>query len=236
METIIETIGYIIKEEYLSSIKDYNFANTLVLKNTQPFPGYYGNNLPSNSHSPSFFLLTSKSYSFEEIARISKKVKEIFKYDFNASSGNIFIKANKYNCIRIKYLKSINLISQLQALYIDEGIKFLRIKSVHSQGIIKIHKNFYIKEIDDDIYTDMEEESKCYFELPVLLSISEFKTYTKNIKNNLDNNLFDAACGLFYRSKGIVYVVRIYDKQKDLERIKLIREMYLDEIKKSGIL
>ncbi|MDA3780584.1 MAG: hypothetical protein PF487_10260, partial [Bacteroidales bacterium] len=75
MESIIETIGYLIKEEFLSSVENYNYSNTSVISNSQPFPGYYGNDVPSESHIPSFFLLTSKLYSFEEISKITKNVK-----------------------------------------------------------------------------------------------------------------------------------------------------------------
>ncbi|MEA3316547.1 MAG: hypothetical protein U9R54_01160 [Bacteroidota bacterium] len=232
METLIETIGYLIKKEHLSSVKNYNYSNSSVFENSKPFPGYYGNNIPSESHNTSFFLLTSKLYSFEEIAKVSRKVKDIFKYDFNASPGKISFKISKYNCIRIKYLKNINLLSQLQALYFEEGIKFLKNKNIDSNGTIKIHKSFYIKEIENGLYIDLEEESKCYFELPELLLLKDFSLITKNIKNNLDNNQFDAALGLFYRNKGIVYIVRIYDKHKETDRIKSIKKMYLDEIKK----
>ena len=59
-----------------------------------------------------------------------------------------------------------------------------------------------------------------------------FKKITLDIKNNVDNINFDAAQGVFYRKCGIVDVVRIYDQDKNVERLTTLRKLYLDEINK----
>jgi len=100
------------------------------------------------------------------------------------------------------------------------------------KGIIVIHKNFYVQEMEEGIYSDLEEV-KSYLELPVNLSWETFKEFTHDIKNNLTNNNFDAAQGIFFRKKGIVDVIRVYDCQPGYERFKMIREMYLERIKKN---
>ncbi len=69
-------------------------------------------------------------------------------------------------------------------------------------------------------------------ELPVDLPWDTFKDFTITVKNNIVNNNFDVAQGVFYRKKGIVDTIRIYDCEAGLERFKMIRNKYLDEIRK----
>jgi len=54
---------------------------------------------------------------------------------------------------------------------------------------------------------------------------------TFDIKNNLDNNNFDAALGFIFL-KEMRELVRIYTHHCSTERLKAIREKYLEEIKK----
>ncbi len=227
----IETMGYIKKEANLTTVENNIVPETLVLESLYPYPGYYGENQPEKPCPRSLFLIVDKTYSLEEIARITAKVKKEFTHDFDMSYGNIYLKRKTYACIRIKYLKSFHFISELQALLQDYQVKFLKKKAIDEKGIIVIHKNFYVQEMEEGIYSDLEEV-KSYLELPVNLSWETFKQLTHDIKNNLTNNNFDAAQGIFFRKKGIVDVIRVYDCQPGYERFKMIREMYLERIKK----
>jgi len=227
----IETMGYIKKEANLTTVENNIVPETLVLESLNSYPGYYGKNLPEKPCPHSLFLIVDKSYSLEEIARITAKVKKEFLHDFDMSNGNIYLKRKTYACIRIKYLKSFHFIPELQTLLRDYQVKFMKKKKIDEKGIIVIHKNFYVQEMEDGIYSDLEEV-KYYLELPEKLSWETFKKFTHDIKNNLTNNNFDAAQGIFYRKKGIVDVIRVYDCQPGYERFKMIREMYLEEIRK----
>ena len=229
---LIETMGYIKKEESLVTVENNIIHHTFVLESSHPFPGYHGENLPDKSHPRSLFLIVNKDYSFEEVARISKKIKKDFKYDFNASQGNIYLKSSSYPCIRIKYLESFTFLPELQYKFQDEGVKFAKHKSFDSSSLIIINKHFYIEEMEEGIYNDMLESSKFYIELPVGLKWDEFKEITINIKNNIDNSNFDAAQGVFYRKEGIVDVVRLYITEGEIDRLKIIQKMYIDLIDK----
>ncbi|OFX85884.1 MAG: hypothetical protein A2W99_17270 [Bacteroidetes bacterium GWF2_33_16] len=232
VETNIETFGYIKKEESLVTVKNNIIPHTLVLESLQPFPGYHGD-LPDKSQPRSLFLITSKDYSFEEIARKTQKICDSIKYNFNASQGYLHFKSETLSCIRIKYLRSFTFIPELQNFYKDADIKFAKQRQINDSAIIIINKNFYVTEKEEGIYKDMNEESKCYFELPENLSWEQFKKYTETIKYNIDNNNFDAAQGAFYREKGIKDIVRIYDQEKNPERIKNLQKAYLEEIRKN---
>jgi len=228
----IETFGYIKKEESLVTVESNIIPNTLVLESLQQFPGYHGN-IPDKSQPHSLFLITTKDHSFEEIARITKKICESIKYNFNASQGYIHFKSETLSCIRIKYLKSFTFVPELQNFYKEAGIKFTKQKHIDASAIIVINKTFLISEQEDVFYKDLEEESKCYFELPEHLSWEQFKKYTETIKYNINNNNFDAAQGAFFRKKEIKDIVRIYDQEKNPERIKELHTAYLEEIRKN---
>ncbi len=231
-QILIETVGYIKKEENLTTVENNIIPHTFVLENLQPFPGYHGANLPEKLRPRSLFLIVTKEHSFEEIARITKKIKQNFQYDFNASIGHIYFKTSSYTCIRIKYLKSFTFLPELQGLYQEHGIKFAKQKMIDSKGLIVINKHFYVSEPEEGLYDDLEEDSKFYIEVPKDLPWDVFKEFTLSIKNNIDNSDFDAAQGVFYRKEGIVEVVRIYICEGEMDKIKTIHKLYIDMIKK----
>ncbi len=231
-QILIETVGYIKKEENLTTVENNIIPQTFVLENLQAFPGYHGANLPEKLRPRSLFLIVTKEHSFEEIARITKKIKQNFQYDFNASIGHIYFKTSSYTCIRIKYLKSFTFLPELQGLYQEHGIKFAKQKMIDSKGLIVINKHFYVSELEEGLYDDLEEDSKFYIEVPKDLPWDVFKEFTLSIKNNIDNSDFDAAQGVFYRKEGIVEVVRIYICEGETDKIKTIHKLYIDMIKK----
>lgn len=230
---IIEVTGYIKKRENLSSIESNIAPNTCVLENLQPFPGYHGKNLPDESEPRSLFLLIRNNCSFEDIARISKKISENFKHDFNASIGYIYIQPYTYNCIRIKYLGSFSFLSELQEMFIQEGVKFSKYRSINDRAIIVVEKNFLVEEQEQGIYRDLGNKSKFYIELPEKLDWETFSNFTFHIKNNLIDNNFDAAQGVFYRISGIVDMMRIYDRDTSIEKMRTLKSRYEEDIRKS---
>jgi len=231
-KVLIETMGYIKKEANLSTVENNIISNTLVLESLNPYPDYHGKNLPEQSAPRSLFLIVNKDYSFEELARIIKKIKGEFQFDFNASQGNIYFKTSSYFCIRIKYLKSFTFLPELQQKFQNEGIRFTKQKTINSAGLIVIKKHFYVDEIEEGIYQDIDEDSKFYIDLPVALPWDDFKEHISRIKNNLDNSDFDAAQGVFYRKSGIVEIARLYICEGEFEKVQKIRKMLIEQIEK----
>jgi hypothetical protein len=229
---VIETAGYIKKQQKLTTVENNIIPNSFVLESQHPFPGYHGKNLPEKTKPGSLFLILAKENTFEEVARITKQIKKSFKYDFNASEGHIYFKTSSYPCIRIKYLNSFTFLPELQNLYKEHGIKFAKQKKIDSQGLIVINKTFYVDEMEEGLYNDLEEDSKFYIEIEKDLPWDVFKEFTLYIKNNVDNSNFDAAEGVFYRKSGIVEVIRLYICEGEMEKIKTIRKLYGDLIKK----
>jgi hypothetical protein len=164
---------------------------------------------------------------------MTKNVKRQVDYDFNASEGTLYIQPYEYSCLRMKYLASFDQLNEVQELFKKEGVKYARFKNVDKEAIITINKVFYIEEQEKGIYWDFKHDFKYYIELPEKVSWEAFKNFTFKIKNNLDQNNFDAALGVFYRRKEIVDVVRIYDKERTLERANQLKNMYWEEVRRS---
>ncbi|MCF6239938.1 MAG: hypothetical protein L3J74_01180 [Bacteroidales bacterium] len=232
---MIETIGYITKEEYLASLELEIIPNTMVIETRKPFPGYHGKDLPGESSSlPEFiFFVTKQKYTTEHIARVTQNIRKYFKDDIDVARAEITIYNTKYPCIRVKNCEDFSKIAELQECYKGEGIKFAKKKKLDSVGLIKIQKHFTIEEITEGIYQDTEEEKTHYLQVPVYLTWAQFKSITYKIKNNMDDSNFDAAQGLFYRRGSIVDVVRIYAADIDTNKLEDIRSRYLKEISRN---
>ena len=233
-KTNIETFGYITKVERLHTLKSNVLEGTFVLENSEPFPGYHGSNLPTGSDPFHIFLVTKKEYSYEMISRISMNIRKNSDLAFGARPAELFMFNKKYSAIRIKELKSFEVIPELQEWYINEGVSFLKNKKFNNEGVINVMKHFQLDEVDEGIYKDLGEPLMHYLQIPSRQSWKIFEKITYSIKNNLENNLFDAAQGVIYL-KDVMDVVRIYEEGLGFDVLKKIRAMYLEEIRKLSL-
>jgi hypothetical protein len=232
---IIETRGVMIKEEKVKSLSEKIFSNSMVLENFEPYPGYYGKNVPNDIIPRSIFLILIKEYDHMFLARTLQKISRSGNHKCNGTYGYIDIDEHRYYCIRIKNLRCFEEIPILQEKLMTHGIDFRRSKPINDFGLITIDKTFLLERIYDGIYLDLNGENKNYFEIPAPLTWEEFKEITKAVKNNLSNNFFDAALGYFWTVDGPQDIIRIYDQKIDLQRIKEIRKIYLNEIERKGL-
>jgi len=229
---MIETIGYITKEEHLASLEHDILPNTMVIETREPFPGYHGKDLPDTSTPEFVFFVTKQKYTTEHIARVTQNIRKYFKDDVDIARAEITIYNTKYSCIRVKNCEDYSKVVELQECYKGEGIKFAKKKKVDTVGLIRIQKHFSIEETTEGIYKDMEEEHTTYLQVPIFMTWPQFKSITYKIKNNMGDSNFDAAQGLFYRRGNIVDLVRIY-ADIDINKLEDIRSRYLKEISRS---
>ena len=230
---MIETIGYIKKEEQLVSLEHDIIPNTQVIETRGPFPGYHGKDLPGelSASAPEFvFFVTKQKYTTDHIARVTKNIKKYFGNNIDIARAEINIFNTKYPCIRVKNCKDFSKLAELQTCYNGEGIKFAKKKKVDTLGLIKIQKHFQMDEIANGIFKDLDEENTSYVQIPVELKWPQFKNITFKIKNNMEDSNFDAALGLFYRKGGLIDFVRIYDESATIDRLEDIKTRYMNEI------
>jgi hypothetical protein len=227
---ILETRGAIIKEERVKSLESNILENSLVLENTDAFPGYFGENLPDNTKPRSLFIILDKKYDGLFLARTLKNISAKMDHKCYGSFGDITIKSKVFNCIRIKNLECFPTVKRLQQAIIDAKVGIMKYQNIDENALIRIHKSFLMQPISEGIYRDLYEQDRFCFTIPLLLKWDEFKKITSLVKSNMENSMFDAALGFIWRVEGLMDIVRIYDKNLDLNRIKIIRDKYLIEI------
>ena len=230
----ISTVGSITKVEMLHALKSNILENTFVLESNEPFPGYHGKYLPSRINPHHIFLVTKKEYSYEEVSRASVNIRKNCKLSFGARPAELFIFNTKFTAIRIKELESFELIQELQKWFMAEGILFRKARKFNNEGLILVKKHFALTELAEGIYKDVENPSMYYLKIPNCLGWKVFEKMTIFVRNNLDNSNFDAAMGVIF-FKDHMDVVRIFEKESDLEFLKKLRDMYLEEIRKLSL-
>lgn len=221
----IETLGNIIKEEFLVSLEDRIIKNSLVLENRETFPGFY-HNMPEQAPPHSIFLVTQMPYSREEITRANQKIKPITGYSFDASTGQLHIRNEIYPCIRLLSLETYAHIEELQHHFIGQGILFRKHEKIKTKGLIKVKKFFSLGELDSGFYLDLKQEFTGFLRIPEQLSWNEFEEVTHQVKNNWTGREFDAALASAYIDHEIHDLVRIYCPEVDLAFLKSISDQY----------
>ena len=227
----IETMGSITKVEKLETLKNNILENTLVLEEVEPFPGYHGANLPSGYNPTAVYLIIKEKIPAIKIIRITQKIRKYFKPDFDGTAAFIRISNNVFNAIRIRNLGDISVLPELQKTYLYEGINFPRKRSIQGDGLIELTKQFELEAMGDHIYKDLEDALMYYFQIPGQLNWQLFFDLTISIRHNIDNMNFDAAMGTLYM-KEIIDVVRIFAKDMALDDLSMIRQRYLEELRK----
>ena len=228
---IIETLGAVAKEETLVPLVVHIMPNSFVLETIEPFPGYHGSNLPTDSKPVSVFLITKVKYSTEKILRIAHNVKKYFGHHFDAVPGTICIQNNIFPCIRIRDLDNYELIGDLQKCFFSEGVLFAKKRNIKSDAIIKLKKHFTIQEIEEGIFKDLDDHSMFYLRINQQLTWQMFMQITQRIRNNVELSNFDAGLAAIY-TKDILDVVRIFSNDISVEQLKLLKEKFNQEIQK----
>ncbi len=225
----IEGLGYISKVEKLCTLMDYTLSNTLVLENSEPFPGYHGSNIPGDTKPRSLFFITDQKYQGDDIIRSACKIKQDFPHRFDATFGETIIQNENFHFIRINNLDSFAFISDLQQRFVEQGIRFFKKRNINEFAVIKLYKHFSIEGIADKVYRDCENPWMFYLEIPSKPDWAVFEKATKTIKQNVQNNNFDAALGIVY-GQAITDMVRIFTKELGTELLNEIRIKYVEEL------
>jgi hypothetical protein len=228
---MLEIFGTLAKEERLKTVDHFILPNSFVLENLEPYPGYHGENLPSDKAPDTFFLVTTESYPNEKIMRISHKIKTSTNIQFDGSVAFLHFKNEVYPAIRVRDLKSYQRLQEVQNLYYDEGIHFMKSKIIDSIAYIELKKVFLVEKINDNIFRDANRSIN-YLKIPAELTWNHFKEISHKVKNNLDNRNFDVALIVMY-GREVYDFIRVYSEEISIDHLEEIRLKYLDVIKRS---
>ncbi len=226
----IQTIGTVIKKEKLASVESATSSQALILESLQPFPGYHGTTIPDQLDPDSLFAVTSVMHNDERILRAIQAVKKQYHKSFNATPGTIALQNKQVNVIRFKSV-SYHAISEIIQHFKEAGIDFLKAKKTAPyESIIRIRKFFKMQEISEHVFRDLDSPETYYIELPVQMRWSTFEKVTMNLKYNIEDHNFDAAQTNVFTEDGMMDMVRIYDEKCSPEKLKYIRDKYLEAI------
>lgn len=231
---VIETIGSITKMEEVCSLEQDTVKNTMVLRTTNPFPGYQ----PGEKEDKAFikpgsiFIILRYRYAPEKINRINKNLLYSRITTCYPSSGEIITRDMILPCIRIKGLTDFSAVPVIQNFFKRHDLKLMDYQPVESAARIKIFKNFKLVEIGEGLYRDLNEGEKIYIRIPQSLNWKKFDYLTRKIKSYLEDKNFDAALGNIYRFCGPEDVIRIYDRNKTLSRALELKKNFLREIRR----
>jgi|AntRauTorckE6833_2_1112554.scaffolds.fasta_scaffold00314_22 hypothetical protein len=231
------SIGYIVKKESLSTYQTETPIRQLVLEDMHPFPGYYEFfNIPRNEIElvprNLFAVMTSfRNICEDDIIRITQHVKEkIPDLQFDCVLGHITLFNQLRSVLRIK-TEDLSRVKEILQAYENQGIKFDKNRNIKEvKTLIRVRKFLEMEEIEQDIFKDLEQENSYYIKLPHEVPWDEFEVITKIIKTNFEYKSFDAALGMIYIKQGVVDLLRVYDVDADIEKLRILKDRYEREI------
>ena len=157
-------------------------------------------------------------------------LKDSHNIKFDAVPGNLILYNKSNPCIRV-FMDDYSQLREIIDLYKQTGLKFASNKDVKPyQSLIKLRRYFDMKRLDKGIYHDNDQHNTYYLEVPKFLEWDDFEQVTIDIRNNWEHKLFDAAQAAVYEKKGIVDMVRIYDKNTDLPNLQYLLAKYNYEL------
>jgi hypothetical protein len=232
----IESIGFIIKKEKVASLASETDNPELVLEDLDPFPGFYDQYfvpLHESEQKPRSVFLIVKKYDVcheDEYIRMTMNLKQEHDIRFDAVPGNLTLFNKQVPCIRV-FMDDYNQIRELISYYKQNGLEFLPNKDVKPfQSLIKLRRYFEMERMDNGIYRASDQHNTYYLEVPKFLEWDDFEQVTIAIRNNWDHKLYDAAQAAVYEKKGLVDMVRIYDKNTSLKNLQYLQEKYHYEL------
>jgi hypothetical protein len=230
-DRIIQSYGIITKEERVYSLGSRILEDTLVLETKNPFPGYYGKNTPDTDKPRSLYIILDRKYEYLRLARILKQIRLNLKKKCYSSFGSIETGKKDYYCVRLRNLECFEELSHFQNALLEHGIDLMSAREIDSEAIIQIHKSFVLKHLGADLYfKDEMDPGHYYFKISQDLSWERFKEITHSVKNNIDQNIFDAAKVILWTHEGPTDFVRIFELNPTADRLNKIRNRYEYEL------
>ena len=205
--------------------------NSFVLENLEPYPGYHGKNLPTDRGPDSFFLVTTENNSAEKIFRLVHDIRNFTHLTFDGCPSRLCIGNDTYDAIRLRDLNSYEPLEEIQHCFMDAGIQFAKHKEVEGVALIELKKIFSLEKISDRVYKDRKSQMH-YLNLQKQLTWGRFRSVTRWVKNNLDDNNFDAALVVLY-GHDVYDMVRIFAPHPTLDQLELIRQKYIEGIQRT---
>jgi len=229
---LLPSIGTVTKKELLAVTERVDDRSTLIFETEHPYSGYYGTTVPDKDDPKSLFIVTRHHYIDDKVIRSVREIKKYYSFAFDAVPGSITNNNKVYGVIRIKCLSHVRIL-ELSSAFRKNGIEIMskqRISPFH--GIIRLTKYFNTMEVEEGIYFDLDNQAFAYIEIGRHLRWNSFEGITQHVMNNVEGFTFDAALATMYDQTGVLDFVRVYDEARSEEKLRIVRNRYLELIAK----
>ena len=234
----IQSLGYILKKEKLASLASDHVHPSLLLESLEPFPGFYEEYFvptTEREQKPRSVFIVIKNFDVcheDDFIRMTMHIKRDHLIKFDAALSSIMLFNEPATSIRVN-MEDYSQLPELISHYQQVGVKFLPGKQVKPyQSLIKIRRFFDLEVMAEGIYKDADKPDMYYIRVPLFMTWDEFEKATISIRNNFDYKTYDAAQAAIYDKKGIVELVRIYDRKADLSKLQSLQQKYIIEVER----
>lgn len=227
---IKEVIGKVILQENINTIDENKIPKTFVIDVPDPYKSYYGR-FTQITKPTSIIFVTKTPNSFEKILRVTRSINNQHNLKLDGAKCELTIKDRKLEGVRVKGISAYPDIEQIQRYYLEAGYDFAKSEKFEdTEALIRVNRFFNIEELENGIYHSHNEENTYYVEVPKYMTWEQFKTYTYDIKNNINDRNYDIAKGIFYVNDGITEMLRVVKPKASVEFLKTIQEKYIKKL------
>jgi len=232
----IESLGFVLKKEKVATLaSDYKFSE-LILEDLDPFPGFYDHfHIPMNEEEQKprsvFAVIKNRGLDdMDDFIRTTVRIKDETGLNFDAVMGWLELQNATTGCIRIN-MNDYGMLPQIIEQYSKNGIDFLASRSVKPYiSLISIRKYMILDKMASGIYKDTEMADTYYLAVDKYMPWDQFERISISIRNNWEHKVYDAAQAGVYCKKGVIELVRIFDKKTNIDRLSYLKEKYSIEV------
>ena len=232
----IESLGFVIKKEKIANLETEHHFSELILEDVDPYPGFYDHyHVPMNENEqkPRSLFAVVKNNSMDQMddfIRTTCNIKNDTGLEFDAIMGLLELQNHTVGCIRIN-MDEYEPLPDIIRQYSNHGFEFLANRSIKPYiSLISLRKFFIMDEISERIYKDSEMPNTYYIKIGKHLKWEQFEKISIMIRNNWQHKIYDAAQAGVYNREGIIELIRIYDRDTNIELLKYLKEKYDIEI------
>ena len=221
---VLSASGTITKKEYVRNVKNKSLKQYLVLESTDPFPDA---TFKQKSSFVKFYYVAVKADRLDQDIKIAAQAAEgQMKEEIASALGEIRIDEKTFYTIRLRNI-SAQILPLLIKAYEYEGIKMHPFReSIQDYAWIHVRKFFHLEEIQDGIYTDLDDPFIGYVEVPRKLKWGELEEITRKAKTDTRYPNFDRALGSISKRGEPKEIIRIYSPDMSDDVIEDISQAF----------
>jgi hypothetical protein len=227
---VLSASGSITKKEIVRTVKVKSKTGQLILESSDPFPEVH-TKLKKKHKLPRYFYIAINPRNLDQdILIAARDAEREMLEELNSAIGDIQVNEETFHVIRLKNISTKILGSVLKA-YESHGVEICNFeKNINDPAIITTKKFFYLEEVEQGFYLDLDEQEKGYLEIPRLFKWEEFEKITQKVKEDSSLPEFDGAIGVITKHGVNQNIIRIYTPHLDQEKLIQIGKGYIKHL------